>query len=87
MENIEIWEQVLWNLRENKEYMHVVRQLRDLEPDYLNTLDLLTDLQRDRVERYMKACDAQMEDMVFQAYRLGYEKGKRDGLVVIYPHS
>lgn len=78
MENAAIWEQLFASLKENREYTESGETVRRLEPGFLAAMETLTEAQREQLDRYIAACDAQSDAMILQAYRLGYENGRQD---------
>ena len=71
MDYEKMWDELLTEAKKDEEYQWHLEQVRSTEPDFLAVCEMLTPEQRQAVEDYIAACDAQDDYMFTLAYRLG----------------
>ena len=75
MEYEKLWNDLLDEAQRDEEYRWHLEAVRHAETEYLAVCETLSPDQRQAVEDYIAACEAQDDYMVTLAYRLGRRKG------------
>ena len=75
MEYEKLWNDLLAEARRDEEYRWHLEAVRRAETAYLAVCDTLSPDQRQTVEDYITACEAQDDYMLLLAYRLGCREG------------
>ncbi len=72
-----IQDELLPQLRRDSEYQECYWRISALEPDYLAVREALTVDQREILDAYIAACEAQEDIRLYCAYELGRKHGTK----------
>ena len=71
MHRDELWSRMVIMMKQDADYQQALRQAKKAEPDYLALLETMAPEKREVLERYIAACEAMDDALVFLAYQLG----------------
>lgn len=71
MNKDELWYYLVPMMEQDPDYQQALQKLKDVEPDYLALLEILTPENREILERYIAACEALDDPLIFLAYQIG----------------
>ena len=71
MDRDELWRRLVPLMEQDEDYQQALQQLKAAETDYLNLLEILTPENREVLERYITACEALDDPLIYLAYSLG----------------
>lgn len=70
-----LWETLVPMMGKNEEYQQALQRVRETEEAYLAILETLTPDKRETLERYIGACEALDDCLLFLAYQIGLADG------------
>lgn len=71
MEREELWRRLVSMMKQDADYQLALQRLKHAESDYLALLEMLTPENRAALERYIAACEALDDPLIFLAYQIG----------------
>lgn len=71
MDKDELWRRLVLMMEEDLDYQQALQRLQAAEVDYLALLETLTPENREVLERYIAACEAMDDPLIYLAYSLG----------------
>ena len=71
MEREELWRYLVPIMEQDSDYQQALQKLKEVEPEYLALLETLSSQQRDVLERYIAACEAMDDPLIYLAYQIG----------------
>ena len=71
MDREELWRRLISMMEQDADYQQALQQLKSAETDYLTLSASLTPEDREVLERYIGACEAMEDPLVYLAYALG----------------
>ena len=71
MEREELWRYLVPMMEQDSDYQQALQKLKEVEPEYLALLETLSSQQRDVLERYIAACEAMDDPLIYLAYQIG----------------
>lgn len=71
MDRDELWRRLIPMMAQDADYQQALQQLKAAETDYLTLLEALTPENREVLERYITACEAMDDPLIYLAYSLG----------------
>ena len=71
MNKDELWYYLVPMMEQDPDYQQALQKLKDVEPDYLALLETMTPENREILERYIAACEALDDPLIFLAYQIG----------------
>ena len=71
MDREELWHRLVPLMEQDEDYQQALQQLKTAEADYLTLSETLTPEKREILERYIGACEAMEDPLVYLAFVLG----------------
>ena len=71
MDREELWRKLVLVAEHSTDYQQALQQLKEIEADYSALLETLAPEKQEVLERYIAACEAMDESLVYLAYQLG----------------
>ena len=71
MNKEELWYYLVPMMEQDADYQQALQKLKEIEPEYLDLLETLSPQQRDVLDRYISACEAVDDPLVYLAYQIG----------------
>ena len=71
MDREELWHRLVPLMEQDEDYQQALQQLKAAEADYLTLSETLTPENREILERYIGACEAMEDPLVYLAFVLG----------------
>ena len=71
MDRDELWRKLVLLMEQDPDYQQALQRLKEVEPDYLVLLETLAPEKRDILERYIAACEAMDDPLIYLAYQIG----------------
>lgn len=71
MDRDELWRRLVLIMEQDADYQQALQRLKEVEPDYLVLLETLAPEKRDILERYIAACEAMDDPLIYLAYQIG----------------
>ena len=71
MDRDELWRRLIPMMEQDADYQQALQQLKAAEADYLLLLESMTQENREVLERYITACEAMDDPLIYLAYSLG----------------
>ena len=71
MDRDELWRRLIPMMEQDEDYQQALQQLKAAEADYLLLLESMTQENREVLERYITACEAMDDPLIYLAYVLG----------------
>ncbi len=71
MNKDELWYYLVPMMEQDPDYQQALQKLKDVEPDYLALLETMTPENQEILERYIAACEALDDPLIFLAYQIG----------------
>ena len=71
MERDELWCYLVPMMEQDADYQQALQRLKDVESDYLLLLETMTPKNREVLERYIAACEAMDDPLIYLAYQIG----------------
>lgn len=71
MEREELWRYLVPMMEQDSDYQQALQRLNAAEPDYLALLETMTPENREVLERYIAACEAMDDPLIYLAYQIG----------------
>ena len=75
MNKDELWYYLVPMMEQDPDYQHALQKLKDAEPDYLAIWETMTPENQEILERYIAACEALDDPLIFLAYQIGRNIG------------
>lgn len=67
----ELWQRLVPMMEKNADYQQALRRVEETEKDYLALLETLSPENREVLQRYITACEAIDDPLLYLAYQLG----------------
>ena len=67
----ELWGRLVLMMEQDTDYQQALQRLKEAEVDYLALLETMTPEKREVLERYIAACEAMDDPLIFMAYEIG----------------
>ena len=67
----ELWGRLVLMMEQDPDYQQTLQRLQAAEVDYLALLETLTQENREVLERYIAACEAMDDPLIYLAYQIG----------------
>ena len=71
MNKDELWVHLVLRMEQDPDYQQALQRLKEAEPAYLALLETMTPENREILERYISACEALDDPLIFLAYQIG----------------
>ena len=71
MDKDELWRRLVPLMEQDEDYQQALQQLKSAETDYLTLSESLPPEDREVLERYIEACEAMEDPLVYLAFVLG----------------
>ena len=71
MDRDELWRYLVPMMEQDPDYQQALQRLKEIEQGYLALLETLSPQQRDVLERYIAACEAADDPLLYLAYQIG----------------
>lgn len=71
MDKDELWQYLVPMMEQDPDYQQALQRLKAAEVDYLALLETLTPENREVLERYIAACEATDDLLIYPAYQIG----------------
>ena len=71
MNKDELWYYLVPMMEQDPDYQQALQKFKDVEPDYLALLETMTPENQEILERYIAACEALDNPLIFLAYQIG----------------
>ena len=71
MNKDELWQYLIPAMERDRDYQQALQQLKDAEPAYLALLETLSPENREVLERYIAACEAADDILLYLSYQIG----------------
>lgn len=71
MDRDELWNYLVPMMEQDADYQQALQRLKDVESDYLLLLETMTPKNREVLERYIAACEAMDDPLIYLAYQIG----------------
>lgn len=67
----ELWGRLVLMMEQDTDYQQALQRLKEAEVDYLALLETMTPESQEVLERYIAACEAMDDPLLFMAYEIG----------------
>lgn len=71
MNKDELWQYLVPMMEQDPEYQKALLQIQKAEPNYLALLETLSPESQEVLERYIAACEAADDHLLYLAYQIG----------------
>ena len=71
MNRDELWVHLVLRMEQDPNYQQALQVLKEAEPAYLALLETLTPENQEILNRYIAACEALDDPLIFLAYQIG----------------
>ena len=71
MNKDELWYYLVPMMEQDPDYQQALQKLKETEPDYLALLETMPPEAQAILERYIAACEALDDPLIFLAYQIG----------------
>ena len=71
MDRDELWRRLVPMMEQDADYQQALQRLTEAEVDYLVLLETMTPGNREILERYIAACEAMDDPLIYLAYQIG----------------
>ena len=71
MNKDELWDYLVPMMEQDPDYQQALQKLKETEPAYLALLETMTPENQEILERYIAACEALDDPLIFLAYQIG----------------
>ena len=71
MNKDELWQYLVPVMEQDPEYQEALQQIKNAEPNYLALLETLSPKNQEVLERYIAACEAADDHLLYLAYQIG----------------
>ena len=71
MDRDELWRRLVLMMEQDADYQQALQRLKEAEVDYLALLETMTPENREVLERYIAACEAIDDPLIYLAYQIG----------------
>ena len=71
MDKDELWARLVPMMAQDPDYQQALQRLKDAEADYLALVETMTPKEKEILERYIAACEAMDDPLIYLAYILG----------------
>ena len=71
MNKDDLWDYLVPMMEQDPDYQQALQKLKETEPAYLALLETMTPENREILERYIAACEALDDPLIFLAYQIG----------------
>ena len=71
MDRDELWSYLVPMMEQDADYQQALQRLKEAEPAYLALLETMTLENREILDRYIAACEALDDPLIFLAYQIG----------------
>ena len=71
MDRDELWCRLVPMMERDAEYQQALQRVKEAEKDYLALLETMTPEKREVLQRYIAACEAVDDPLLFLAYQIG----------------
>ena len=71
MDRDELWRTLVQMMEQDADYQQALQRLKETKADYLAFLETLTPENREVLERYIAACEAMDDPLIYLAYQIG----------------
>ena len=71
MNKDELWQYLVPMMEQDADYRQALQRLKEAEVDYLTLLETMTPENREVLERYIAACEAMDDPLIYLAYQIG----------------
>ena len=71
MDRDKLWQYLVPMMEQDADYQQVLQRLNEAEVDYLVLLETMTPEKREVLQRYIAACEAMDDPLIFMAYQIG----------------
>ena len=71
MDRDELWYYLVPMMEQDADYQQALQRLKEAETDYLALLETMAPEKREVLERYIAACEAMDDPLIFLAYQIG----------------
>ena len=71
MNKDDLWDYLAPMMEQDPDYQQALQKLKETEPAYLALLETMTPENREILERYIGACEALDDPLIFLAYQIG----------------
>ncbi len=71
MDRDELWRRSVPMMEQDADYQQALQRLKEAEVDYLVLLETMAPEKREVLERYIAACEAMDDPLIYLAYQIG----------------
>ena len=71
MDRDELWRKLVLLMEQDPDYQQALQRLKEVELDYLVLLETMAPEKREILERYIAACEAMDDPLIYLAYQIG----------------
>ena len=71
MDRDELWRRLVLAMKQDADYQQALQRLKEAETAYFAILETMTPEKREVLERYIAACEATDDALIFLAYQIG----------------
>ena len=71
MDRDELWNYLIPMMEQDADYQQALQRLKEAEADYLVLLETMTPEKREVLQRYIAACEAMDDPLIYLAYQIG----------------
>ena len=71
MDRDKLWNYLVPMMEQDADYQQALQRLKDVESDYLVLLETMAPENREVLERYIAACEAMDDPLIYLAYQIG----------------